>query len=117
MTEANSNLNMETLVQGPVMQVFAISNGFILVIAPVQTSPLGMVTPYPDVIYAKDEVGIAEEIIAAQARHKLDVEPKQGEMFGESEMGKKNVQTAQSHLNDSMEYTLNNLRKGNAENG
>lgn len=41
------------------------------------------------VFYAKDAVGIAEEIIAAQARLKLDL-PEQMEMFGPNvNLGKK----------------------------
>ena len=63
----------------PVMSVHLISNGFILEVH-------GKLQDQSLFIYAKDEVGIAEEIIAAQARLKLDVEPKQGEMFQPNEM-------------------------------
>ena len=69
----------------PVMEVYAISNGFLLVIQREPQIQLG-VMPVPLIVFAKDEVGIAEEIIAAQARYKLDVEPKQGEMFEAKQM-------------------------------
>jgi hypothetical protein len=70
-------------VQGndPVMSVYVISNGFLLEVHR-GAEDVSLFT------YAKDEIGIAEEIIAAQARHKLDIEPKQGEMFTQKEMGK-----------------------------
>jgi hypothetical protein len=68
----------------PVMQILPIDNGYLLVISPDTHGG-----PGPKIIYAKTEVAIAEEIIAAQARHKLDIEPKQGEMFSPEEMDRR----------------------------
>jgi len=66
----------------PIMQILPIDNGYLLVISPDTHGGLE-----PKIIYAKTEI-----IIAAQARHKLDIEPKQGEMFEPHEMRKtKNV--------------------------
>jgi len=71
----------------PIMQILPIDNGYLLVISPDTHGGLE-----PKIIYAKTEIDIAEEIIAAQARHKLDIEPKQGKMFEPHEMRKtKNV--------------------------
>jgi len=60
------------------MKVYAISNGFLL----------ETVTGEATTTYAKDAVGIAEEIIAQQARAKLDV-PRQQEMFTDVDLGTK----------------------------
>jgi len=65
----------------PMMQVLPISNGYLLIISPEYS-----VGREPKIIYAKTEIAIAEEIIAAQARHKLNIEPRQGEMFSPQEM-------------------------------
>jgi|TARA_Y100000310_G_scaffold21924_1_gene21148 hypothetical protein len=59
----------------PVMAVFPITNGFVLRVTPtneqlVLAQRQGI--PPVKIIYAKDEVGIAKEIIAVQARYKLD---------------------------------------------
>jgi len=70
----------------PIMEVFAISNGFILVIRG-HPDDIRMNTPRPTYIYAKDGVAIAEEIVAAQTRRKLEIKPKQGEMFEPQQMG------------------------------
>jgi len=82
-----------------VMSVYTISNGYLLKLNTVgehtdewfdgvekmQDTHVGPQI----VIYAKDAVGIAEEIIAAQARLKLDL-PEQMEMFGpDVNLGKK----------------------------
>jgi len=64
------------------MKVYAISNGFLL----------ETVTGESTTTYAKDAVGIAEEIIAQQARIKLDV-PVQQEMFTPAQMGHKLKET------------------------
>jgi len=61
-----------------IMKVYAISNGFLL------ETVTGKVTT----TYVKDAVGIAEEIIAQQARVKLDV-PRQHEMFTDVDLGTK----------------------------
>lgn len=58
----------EEMLNGPIMEVFAISNGFLLKINSIHHGELATLT------FAKDEIGIAEEIIAAQARHKLEIE-------------------------------------------
>ena len=58
------------------MKVYAISNGFLL----------ETVTGETTTTYAKDAVGIAEEIIAQQARAKLDV-PRQHDMFTDVDLG------------------------------
>ena len=68
----------------PIMQILPIDDGYLLVISPDMHGGLG-----PKIIYAKTEIAIAEEIIAAQARHKLDIEPKQGEMFTQKEMDRR----------------------------
>ena len=65
------------------MQILPIDNGYLLVISPDTHGGLE-----PKIIYAKTEINIAEEIIAAQARHKLEIKPKQGEMFQPHEMRK-----------------------------
>lgn len=70
---------MEDIMQNPTMEVFAITNGYLLV-THFQASKRS-------IVYAKDAVGISEAIIAAQARRKLNVEPRQGEMFTSQEMG------------------------------
>jgi len=74
---------IEHVLRGPIMEVYAINNGYLLVTRSPHDYEQG------NVIYAKDEVAIAEEIIAAQARHKLDIEPKQGEMFAQKEMDRR----------------------------
>jgi len=68
----------------PMMQVLPISNGYLLI-----TSPEYSVNKEPKITYAKTEIAIAEEIIAVQARHKLDIEPEQGEMFTQKEMDRR----------------------------
>jgi len=73
---------LEQVLNDPVMEVFVISNGFLLKVYSYDRQNWTMT-------YAKDEVAIAEEIIAAQARHKLDIEPKQGEMFSPEEMDRR----------------------------
>jgi len=73
---------LEQVLNDPVMEVFVISNGFLLKVYNYDRQNWTMT-------YAKDEVAIAEEIIAAQARHKLDIEPKQGEMFSPEEMDRR----------------------------
>ena len=74
---------IEHVLRGPVMEVYAINNGYLLVTRNPHDYERG------NVIYAKDEVAIAEEIIAAQARHKLEIEPKQGEMLSPEEMDRR----------------------------
>jgi|TARA_R110002167_G_scaffold103452_4_gene267649 hypothetical protein len=69
----------------PVMKVFAIENGFLL--QHCQAEGVVLTTTY-----AKDAVGIAEEIIAQQARIKLDI-PAQQEMFTPAQMGHKLKET------------------------
>ena len=70
----------DSLLQGmPLgMVVHPISNGYIMRVE--HHDPARMDNSIT-LTYAKDEQGIAEEIIAAQARLKLDVGPKQGELF------------------------------------
>jgi len=67
------------------MKVFAIENGFLL--QHCQGEGVVLTTTY-----AKDAVGIAEEIIAQQARIKLDI-PAQQEMFTPAQMGHKLKET------------------------
>ncbi len=74
------------------MLVHPISNGYIMRIEPsyprdARYAALGDTRPNATLIYAKDEKDIAEQIIAHQARHKLEIEPKQGEMFSATQMG------------------------------
>ena len=59
--------NIEPFCGDPIMQVFAIENGFLLII---QEGVGGT----SKVIYAKTEVDIGNEIIAEQARHVLERE-------------------------------------------
>jgi len=80
---------IHNVLEGPVMEVYAIKNGFLLMTKGRHNANTFEVQPTPTLIYAKDEIGIAEEIIAAQARHKLDIEPKQGEMFSPEEMDRR----------------------------
>jgi hypothetical protein len=55
------------LIGDPIMQVFAIENGFLLIIQ-------GGVGEISKAIYAKTEVDIGNEIIAEQARRVLEIE-------------------------------------------
>lgn len=63
----------------PIMSVYVISNGYLLEI---KSDMMGLAT----LIYAKDEIGIANEITAHATREKLGV-GKQEEMFKPDEMG------------------------------
>jgi hypothetical protein len=74
-----------------VMSVYVISNGYLLQVHGAQPRPVdgGPSIDTKTTIYAKDAKGIANEIIAAQARLKLDL-PEQMEMFGPNvNLGKK----------------------------
>jgi hypothetical protein len=85
-----SEAHLEQALDSPIMEVYAINNGYLLMVRPRHGgSNFGMISDRTTLTYAKDEVGIAEEIIAAQARHKLDIEPKQGEMFSPEEMDRR----------------------------
>jgi len=77
-TVANTLLNAspQTIIAHP------ISNGYILRL---DHSDLSRNIRRVELIYAKDAVDVAEQIIAAQARHKLDISPKQGDLFSEAE--------------------------------
>ena len=66
------------------MLVHPIKNGYILRVEDYQHNPGDFHTV--TVVYAKDEIGIAEQIIAHQARDKMGV-PAQGELFGTTAPG------------------------------
>ena len=76
----------EGIAMDPIMQVYAIENGFLLEF---KTDPGDIVT----LIYAKDEKDVADQIIAQRARVVLNNPrtKRQGEMFTEKEMGSERV--------------------------
>jgi len=63
----------------PIMKVYTIENGFLLEFGNGEDEPVTL-------IYAKDERGVADQIIAQRARLVL-----QSEMFSEKEMGPERV--------------------------
>ena len=72
----SANSILENIPMG--MIVHPISNGYIMRVEKYDNT---RVEAQVTLTFAADEKGIAEEIIAAQARLKLDVSPKQGELF------------------------------------
>ncbi len=63
------------------MTVFPISNGYLMRVEITADYSRMPARPAALLVYAKDEKGIAEEIIANQARNKMGVGAAQGEMF------------------------------------
>ncbi len=87
-TEANKEALM--LAQNEILEglqggvfVYRISNGFLMRDIPSIKSGFGHPIGIPTLIYAEDEIGIANVIIAHQAASKLVNQPVQGELFGD----------------------------------
>jgi hypothetical protein len=83
----------------PILKVYAISNGYLLEIT--EQQDLARQTPtIVDLVYCKDAPSIAEEIVAAAARHKLGLHsrPLQQEMFTASEMGAQRATTIDKEI-------------------
>ena len=76
------------------MLVHPISNGYILRIED-DRAGLGEISRAV-LVYAKDQQGIADEIIAHCVRQKLNVDPRQGELFGQEIPTNLSLQRAQA---------------------